>query len=207
MEVDAAVGKEVPLWKISRFVWASFFWSQFFPSIFSFPWYIKDLLIAHTNFSVINYGFLFKVIICVPARSTVLTNTASEPTFVWETCAVKVPWSLGRGGWRMCEPGAWWRCSQCAHFPASLSFEIWRPSWSDQLSRREKRWISPEIGPLIDESWHRSGYMANYFHKWNWKVLKVKRVGEWFISGKKTLVGSFGRYYFAGYENPHSCML
>ena len=78
MEVDAAIEKEVPLWKFSRLVWASFFWSQFFPSIFSFPWYIKDFLIAHTNFSVINYGFLIKVIICVSARSTVPTNTASE---------------------------------------------------------------------------------------------------------------------------------
>ena len=109
--------------------------------------------------------------------------------------------------WMQREPGAWWRCSQCAQFPAaSFSFEIWRPSWSDQLCRQEKRWISPDIDPLIDESWHRSGYIANCFHKRNWKVLKVKRVGEWFISGKKTLVGSFGRYQFAACENPHSCM-
>ena len=77
-EVDAAIERKVPLWKFSRFLWASFFWSQFFPSIFPLPWCIKWFLIAHTYFSVINNGFLIKVIICYPARSTVLTNTASE---------------------------------------------------------------------------------------------------------------------------------
>ena len=92
-----------------------------------------------------------------PARRPQI-NRNSNPVPRWRGCSV----SRGPG-----EPVQPMRA-----LPSLPQFERRRPSWSDQLCRQEKRWISPEIDPLIDESCHRSGYMANCFHKRNWKVVK-----------------------------------
>ena len=99
------------------------------------------------------------------------------------------------------------RCSQCAHFPAaSFSFEIWRPSWSDQLCRQKKRWISPDIVHLIGDTWLWREYFANCFHKRNWEVVKSPvLVGMVYRCEENTR--RFVREIFAGYGNPHSSIL
>ena len=88
------------------------------------------------------------------------------------------------------------RCSQCAHFPAA-SFSLKDGGHLGRiLCWQEKRWISPHVVPLIGETWHRSGYIANCFHKRNWEVVKSQTGWRNMVlySGKKTLVDSFGRY-------------
>ena len=150
--------------------------SLFFSSFFPLPWYVKCFLIAHTYFSVINNGFLIKVIICVPARSTVPTHgfwtdvrlgkLRSEGSMefgegwvgneCWSGFSIEICGSLlivystktkaknapisTRSRWEgpkstetrsqslagvdeALARGLVKRCSQCAHFPAPLSFE------------------------------------------------------------------------------------
>ena len=113
MEVDAAIEKEVPLWKISRFVWASFFWSQFFPSIFSFPWYIKDFLIAHTIFfsnklwiPYQSHNLCSRTINC-PHSRLLNRRSSGKTAHPAHFPKLKVPWSLGRGGWGLSVWTSW----------------------------------------------------------------------------------------------------
>ena len=99
------------------------------------------------------------------------------------------------------------RCSQCAHFPASFSLKD-----GGHLGRilcwQEKSWISPHVVPLIGETWHRSGHIANCFHKRNWEVVKSQ-------TGWRNMVlylweentRRFVREIFAGYGNSHSSIL
>ena len=225
------------------------------------------LFFAHTYFSVINYGFLIKVIICVPARSTdpthgfwtdvCLGKLRNQLTFLsWGFHGVwggvggdwvmivffrlkstdRSWWSIQQDesqkcttfnakparrpqinpnfgaspslAWIQREPGAWWTDAANARTFQLLQFERWRPSWSDQLCRQEKCWISPGIVPLIGETWHWSGYIANCFDKRNWEVVQSQtgwRNMVLYLSEENPR--RFVREIFAGYGNSHSSIL
>ena len=208
---------------------------SFFSSIFPLPWCIKCFLIAHTYFSAIDNVFLIKVIICVSARSTVLTNTASETdvclgklrregsmelgegwvgtewwsVFSIEICGslLMVYWTqtkakmhqfqreaiekapnqpnLGANpslAWMQREPGAWWTGAANAHTSK-------QPPWVWKMAAiLVGSVVSAE--KALNFSRHRSSHWRNV----TLKCIYRQRVGEWFMSGKKTLVDSFGRY-------------